>query len=512
MNSFKASEWVKAAMEKSKQAFTKTRSSSLTEPIKDRKPLHHAISILRAYRLRLLKGVGALGLLASVSIGGNQYVKLHTYEVFHVYVGDQLAGTVNDPKVVEDFIMGKYKEIETNNPSVHMVLNSEAVNYKAEKAFNLQSDNAGAIDGVNKLLVTKAIGVELVVNGKAVGLVKDKEAAAQLLEQVKTKYVPATKVAGAVSVLAAKAEPQIGQPVIQSVSFVEPVEMNTKEIKPDQLTDPQEIMKKLETGDVAPTKYTVVPGDCVGCIAKKLSIPRQLIYEKNPWIVDDKIKVGQVLDLTVLKPALTVRTVEKVVENQEIQYDTVYEKDENMRAGQTQTISPGKNGLKKATFQLTKENGYLAEEQLLEEQVLEQPVSAVVKKGTKVVLGEGTGKFARPVLSPSISSSFGMRWGKMHKGIDITGNKNIMASDNGIVIYAGDKGDGYGTQIILDHQNGYRTVYGHLSQVLTSKGKVVEKGEKIGIMGSTGDSTGTHLHFEVQRNGVAENPLKFISM
>jgi murein DD-endopeptidase MepM/ murein hydrolase activator NlpD len=148
----------------------------------------------------------------------------------------------------------------------------------------------------------------------------------------------------------------------------------------------------------------------------------------------------------------------------------------------------------------------------LEEQVIEQPVSAVAKKGTKVVLGEGTGKFARPVLSPNITSSFGMRWGKMHKGIDITGNKNIMASDNGVVIYVGDKGDGYGNQVILDHQNGYRTVYGHLSQILTTKGKVVEKGEKIGIMGSTGDSTGTHLHFEVQRNGVAENPLKFLSM
>jgi murein DD-endopeptidase MepM/ murein hydrolase activator NlpD len=99
----------------------------------------------------------------------------------------------------------------------------------------------------------------------------------------------------------------------------------------------------------------------------------------------------------------------------------------------------------------------------------------------------------------------------MHKGIDITGNKNIMASDNGIVIYVGDKGDGYGKQVIIDHQNGYRTIYGHLSQFYTSKGSVVEKGEKIALMGSTGDSTGTHLHFEVQRSGAAENPMKFLS-
>lgn len=529
MNSFKATEWVKDKWQSAKRALSslpKARGTSLIEPITDRKPLHHASSILRAYRLRLLKGVGALGLLASVSIGGNQYVKEHTYEVYHVYVGNQQVGSVSDPSVIRNFISSKTQELEAQNPNVHMVLaNADEVTFKAEKAFNLQSDDAAAIQGVNSLLVAKAVGVELVVNGKSMGLVKDNDTANQILEQVKAKFVPVTataKSAGAVSVLSASsaapaadtasAEPQIGQPIIQSVSFVEPVALNEKDIQPDQLANPQDIVKKLETGDVAPTKYTVQAGDCVGCIAKKLGIPRQLIYEKNPWIVDDKIKVGQVLDLTVLKPALTVRTVEKVVENQEIQYDTIYEKDENMRAGQVQIISPGKNGLKKATFQLTKENGFLAEEQLLEEQVLEQPVSAVAKKGTKVVLGEGTGKFARPVLSGSISSSFGMRWGKMHKGIDITGNKNIMAADNGIVLYVGDKGDGYGNQIIIDHQNGYRTVYGHLSQILTSKGKVVEKGEKIGIMGSTGDSTGTHLHFEVQRNGVPENPLKFISM
>ncbi|MDF2668736.1 MAG: family metallopeptidase [Paenibacillus sp.] len=511
MNSIKATEWVKGVWEKSKRAFTSTRGTSLTEPIKDRKPLHHAISILRAYRLRLLKGVGALGLLASVSIGGNQYVKLHTYEVYHVYVGSQQAGTVSDPKVIEDFIVGKYKDLEVNNPNVHMVLNSEEVNYKAEKAFNLSSDDAAAIDGVNNLLVARAIGVEVVVNGKPVGLVKDREAAEQILAQIKQKYVPQTKAAGAVSILSAKAEPQIGQPVVESVDFVEPIVMNTKEIKPDQLTDPKVMLSRLETGDVAPSKYTVEQGDCVGCIAKKLSIPKQLIYEKNPWIQDDKIKVGQVLDVTILKPALTVRTIEKVVENQEIQYDTIYEKDDNMRQGQTETIKAGVNGLKKATFQLTKENGYLTNEQLLNEEILQPAESAVVKKGTKVILGEGTGKFTWPVLSPNITSSFGVRWGKMHKGIDITGNKNIMASDNGIVIYVGDKGDGYGKQVIIDHQNGYRTIYGHLSQFYTSKGSVVEKGEKIALMGSTGDSTGTHLHFEVQRSGAAENPMKFLS-
>jgi murein DD-endopeptidase MepM/ murein hydrolase activator NlpD len=289
------------------------------------------------------------------------------------------------------------------------------------------------------------------------------------------------------------------------------VELNQIDIQPQDIDDPQEILKKLETGDVQPMKYTVEKGDCVSCIAKKFGISKQVIYQNNPWITDDMIKVGEQLDLTVLQPTLAVKTVEKVVENEEIQYETEYKTDDNLREGMIQTISPGKNGLKKVTIQVTKVNGLMVEESVLDEEVIEQPVKAVVKKGTKVVKGEGSGKFAWPVVSATITSTFGNRWGAFHKGVDLTsGNKNILASDNGKVIFAGVK-EGYGNCIIIDHMNGYKTLYGHLSKFYTTTGKIVEKGEKIGYMGSTGDSTGVHLHFEIQKNGVPENPLKYIS-
>jgi murein DD-endopeptidase MepM/ murein hydrolase activator NlpD len=194
-----------------------------------------------------------------------------------------------------------------------------------------------------------------------------------------------------------------------------------------------------------------------------------------------------------------------------MQHEIIYEKDDTMRAGQIQTIKPGKNGMKKVTFLVTKANGYMMDQELVDEEIIEQPVPEYAKKGTKVILGEGSGKFIWPVIGAKLSDYFGMRWGKMHKGVDITGNRNIVVADNGIVTYTGDKGDGYGNKVVVDHKNGYVTVYGHLSKIETTKGKIVEKGEKIGVMGSTGDSTGVHLHFEIQRNGVAENPLKFLS-
>ncbi|MFS0841122.1 M23 family metallopeptidase [Paenibacillus sp. 1P03SA] len=150
------------------------------------------------------------------------------------------------------------------------------------------------------------------------------------------------------------------------------------------------------------------------------------------------------------------------------------------------------------------------DEKIVGEDIVEQPVTEKVRKGTKVVKGEGTGTFAWPVLSQSITSTFGTRWGKMHKGIDIVGNHTIMAADNGKVVSAGYKSD-YGNYVLIDHMNGYETMYAHMSKVETTAGTIVEKGEKIGIMGSTGDSTGVHLHFEVHKGGSLENPLKYLN-
>ena len=128
-----------------------------------------------------------------------------------------------------------------------------------------------------------------------------------------------------------------------------------------------------------------------------------------------------------------------------------------------------------------------------------------------MVLGEGTGKFAWPVVNPTVSSNYGKRWGRQHKGIDITSkNKSILAADTGKVIYAGFKSD-YGNHIIIDHQNGYKTLYAHLSKMDVKKGDIVEKGDKIGTMGTTGRSTGVHLHFEVIVNGVSKNPRSYLS-
>lgn len=137
-------------------------------------------------------------------------------------------------------------------------------------------------------------------------------------------------------------------------------------------------------------------------------------------------------------------------------------------------------------------------------------LSTVVLKGTKVTPSEGSGNFIWPVAGHRITSYYGKRWGRLHKGFDMVGSSSVKAADNGVVELADDSMSGYGNAIIINHNNGYKTLYGHLSKINVKAGQVVEQGEAIGVMGNTGHSFGTHLHFEVYLNGKLKNPADYL--
>jgi murein DD-endopeptidase MepM/ murein hydrolase activator NlpD len=115
-----------------------------------------------------------------------------------------------------------------------------------------------------------------------------------------------------------------------------------------------------------------------------------------------------------------------------------------------------------------------------------------------------------PVNAP-VTSPFGWRWGRLHEGIDLgaASGTPILAAAAGTVIYAGWM-DGYGNFVIIDHGGGIATAYGHQSSIAVTDGQSVTQGQVIGYVGSTGHSTGPHLHFEVRVNGSAVDPLGYL--
>ena len=145
----------------------------------------------------------------------------------------------------------------------------------------------------------------------------------------------------------------------------------------------------------------------------------------------------------------------------------------------------------------------------------EEKKVVVVAKSSGVVKSAsvGTGykdagiSFNKPV-SATITSRFGARWGKNHKGIDygVPVGTSIKAAAAGTVTYAGWNSGGYGYLVIISHGNGVQTYYGHCSSIITHVGAQVNAGDLIAKSGNTGRSTGPHLHFEIRINDVAYNP------
>ncbi|MGE5541750.1 MAG: M23 family metallopeptidase, partial [Bacillota bacterium] len=150
-------------------------------------------------------------------------------------------------------------------------------------------------------------------------------------------------------------------------------------------------------------------------------------------------------------------------------------------------------------FELARLNGLTDADLLIPGIELRIPGQGGIKPDTRLDL-------AVPVMG-RVSSGFGYRWGRLHEGIDIASSYGhpVRAAAEGRVAYAGSRGT-YDRLVVLEHANHTQTWYGHLSRILVKNGQVVQKGTTIGLVGSTGHSTGPHLHFEVRVRGRPIDP------
>ncbi|MCC3377363.1 M23 family metallopeptidase [Cohnella sp. REN36] len=469
----------------------------------------------RHYRTPILVTCAAALAVAGIFVGATRYVEANKQTYYQVMLQGEPIGEISKQELVEGLIADKAAQLEQADTNVRYKLDDPQVSYEEKRAFKKTPDDEATLAALSSKLKSHAIGVKLIVDGKAIAVVKDKETADQLLLRVKNKYapVPAAKKADApVKALSFTKTAAVGstQRTVHNVSFSEEVKTEEVTVNPDQISDPEALYKTIVNGDTKRRIYTVKQGDCIGCIAHAQNISSDLIYKNNPWIVDDAIKVGDELDLTVQQPLLTVNSDEQVTEVEVIDPPVEIRKSDELKAGKSKVVRQGTNGKRLVTYHLLKQNGNIVEEEQISSTVLTPPISTVILKGTKVTPSEGTGKFAWPVKGAKITSYQGQRWGRTHKGIDMIGNKNILAADNGIVTTSGTGISGLGNSITIDHQNGFKTVYGHMSKLLVKKGQVVQKGDVIGIMGNTGHSFGTHLHFEVYLNGKLKNPTSYL--
>lgn len=244
-------------------------------------------------------------------------------------------------------------------------------------------------------------------------------------------------------------------------------------------------------------EYEIQSGDTVSTIASKFDVSTDTILWQNGLSANESIKPGQILQI------LPVTGVSHKVKKG----DTIYSIAKKYDVDAQQIVNYPFNAYSNdETFELAIGQNVIVPDGVIARTIQTSPrIQRTTPDAGTVV---ASGQFVWPAAG-RITQNF--VW--YHPGLDIANKAapNILAADSGKVMVAGWPDNyGYGNRVVIDHGNGYRTLYAHLSAIYVVPGQTVNRGDSIGRMGSTGRSTGIHLHFEVMRNGTNINPLSVL--
>lgn len=218
---------------------------------------------------------------------------------------------------------------------------------------------------------------------------------------------------------------------------------------------------------------------------------------------------GEVMEIKNPRLSLNVMSKVEVNEEQEVYYQTINRDDDTMAKGERVVERKGENGEKEVHSINSYINYMEAKREIISEKIIKEPVNE------RVIRGKSDDSFAslnlkRPTRG-GISSGFGRRWGSFHSGVDINADfgDDVFAADSGVVTMSKYLGN-YGNIIEIDHKNGYKTRYAHLSAMYKKIGDKVSKGELIAKVGTSGRVTGPHLHFEILVNNTPVDPMIYL--
>lgn len=243
-------------------------------------------------------------------------------------------------------------------------------------------------------------------------------------------------------------------------------------------------------------EYQVQKGDTVSSVAQKFGISVDTIRWQNNLSSKGTIKEGQTLQI------LPITGVAHTVKKGDTVYSIAKKYDVDPQAIVNYPFNSFSND---ETFQLAIGQIVIVPDGVKPAEVITAPVARIRQTTPDAGTIAGSGKFVWPA-----AGTITQRFVWYHQGLDIANRAapDILAADSGRVLIAGwPDASGYGNRVIIDHGNGYRTLYAHMQKIYVVPGQGVGRGSAIGKMGSTGRSTGTHLHFEVSLNGGRLNPL-----
>jgi murein DD-endopeptidase MepM/ murein hydrolase activator NlpD len=419
-----------------------------------------------------------------------------TGNFYAVYVDDIEIGMLSDTDVLDEMLITLQDEASAFYGRPVMPVEEISVE-QVHRPFE-EENGEKVFSQLRHLLSYKVESRMITVNGKEILPVASEEDVEKVLELVAVAYLPTNSNVSLEAV-------ELGENLSSEIHYA----------YAEDIFDVETVAAILLRGTDRKEIYLVSRGDCLSTIARDYNLSVADLKDANPQINGDLIRVGDEISLIVPDPIVNVITVERMVVEEKIPFATQYINDSNMWRMQTKVVTPGVFGTREVTFQITRENGVEIDRKKAMETVTKEPEVQITARGTSDVPSRGTGTFQWPVAGGGrITSGYGWRSGGFHGAVDIAAptGTSVLAADSGVVVFSGSDG-AYGLSIVIYHGH-YYTRYAHNSQNLVSNGQAVNKGQVIARVGSTGRSTGPHLHFEIRTgsmHGPTLNPLNFFS-
>lgn len=461
----------------------------------------------RNWKKTIRNGAFVIALLIAAPITANLTAASEQEElqsIQHIYINDQYIGKVSDEKFVEETKAQLIAEASEKNPDLHYVIEDE-VKVVPEMTFTGKANNKELTEGLRDAFTVEAQAHVVKLDDYRAMFVKDEAQLQRVLHKMKLDYVSEEDL----KKLEQDGEVELNEQrfTLVHLDFSHKIVAEPATTIPTRVISDEELYEQLKNG-VEQKTYIVQDETTWEAVAEKHNLTAAHLQSMNP---SKEVKEGTELVIQRHSPKVTVEQVYEIKEKVDIPFEKVKENDSTILKGEEKVTQQGKNGVQMNINRVRKSNDERVGKSIADEQVITEPVPEITKVGTKEIPSRGTGTFAWPAVGGYVSSGMGYRWGRMHEGIDIArpSNRSILAADNGTVKTATGHPT-YGNYIVISHNNGYETLYGHLSSIQVRPGQVVSKGTKIGVMGSTGRSTGIHLHFEVRKNGALVNPLSVL--
>ena len=348
--------------------------------------------------------------------------------------------------------------------------------------------------------LTTAYGIY--VDGELIGAVRDKEQVQEALEDRLFNY----EVDG----------------IVRDVSYVNKVEYTEGIYLVDGLMSERSAISLLTSSRKKRGAYVTQDGDSPAKVCQKYNMTLEDFAALNPK-VRDTLKPGKIVNVYENESYLPIQYVREMDSLSFIDYETVEYETSVLNLGVRSMLVKGERGEKLSKVEVTYVDGIENSRRVISSRTVKQPVMEEYGIGTYTAMPDdpatvyfgdalrGNGTFGWPLNGGWVSDSFISN--RMHKGMDIAAAEgtDIFASRAGMVVSSGWNDGGYGNVVMIDHLDGYQSVYAHMSLAIAQEGDYVEKGQLIGLVGNTGDSYGAHCHFEIRYNGIHCDPKDYLN-